>query len=149
MAILACGIVGFVVSRLWIRFPTWKEGLVVLLGTVFTVSVLSRVVLLTTELIHLPQFAISTVLYCAAFPRHRWSAVSLSVMVCVADEWFQSFLPKRVLDLNDVFLNLIGLYIGLILWWAIDVTLQSRRVTSSDQRDAMSSVVISGNGLGT
>lgn len=110
----------FVGSRFRLQRPTGVEWLVAVVGAAASVWVISRTLLLSTELIHIPQFAICTLLFSAAFPRQRGIAAGLSAVACIADEWAQSFFPSRVLDLNDIFLNFIGLFIGLILWWAID-----------------------------
>jgi len=119
---------GFVVSRFRICLPIWKEWLFAIAGLAFSFFVIQRTVLLTTELIHIPQFAICTILFCAAYPRNRGIAAGISAVACIADEWSQSFFPNRVLDINDVFLNLIGLYVGLIVWWAIAATPHNRMV---------------------
>jgi len=129
--ILLFSVIGFVLSRLWVRWPSFIELGITTTGAILSAFIVPWTILLTTELIHIPQFAICTVLFCAAFPRDRFMAIGLSAIACVGDEWIQSFSPTRVLDINDVFLNWTGLYIGLILWWAIDVTLTARRTKSS------------------
>lgn len=93
------------------------EITIALIGIVFSFKVLSQSVLLTTELVHIPQFAIAMVLFLGAFPRERWFAFLCTSIACVLDEWFQSFLPNRVLDINDILLNFVGLFTGLVLWW--------------------------------
>ncbi len=120
LVLAGLGSAAFVGSRFRFRRPTGMEWLTAIFGAAASVWVVSRTLLLSTELIHIPQFAICTLLFSAAFPRQRGIAAGLSAVICIADEWAQSFFPSRVLDLNDIFLNFIGLYIGLILWWAID-----------------------------
>jgi hypothetical protein len=112
-------IAGYVFSRFRLRWPTWKEWLFAAAGAIFSFYTISRTLLLTTELVHIPQFAVCAILFSAAFPRNRDIAAGLSAVACIADEWSQSFFPNRVVDINDVFLNFIGLYVGLIVWWAI------------------------------
>lgn len=120
LILILLGAAGFVGSRFRIRLPAWHEWLFVVLGGAASMWVISRTLLLTTELIHIPQFAICTLLFSAAFPRQPLPAIGCSAAACIADEWVQAFFPNRVLDINDIFLNFIGLYIGLIVWRAID-----------------------------
>ena len=134
LVLLLVGAIGFVLSRFWIRIPNWKEWLFATTGGLGAAWVISRTLLLTTELIHIPQFTICTLLFSAAFPRNRAIAAGLAAVACIADEWSQSFFPNRVLDLNDIFLNFIGLYLGLIVWWAIDVTRNARRQAPITER---------------
>ena len=129
--ILLFGVIGFVLSRLLVRWPSITELSIAFAGAIFSIFIVPWTILLTTELIHIPQFAICTILFCAAFPRDRLLAIGLSAIACVGDEWMQSFSPDRVLDINDVFLNWTGLFIGLIVWWAIDVTLTARKAKST------------------
>ncbi len=129
--ILLFVLVVFVLSRLLVRWPSIIELGIVIIGSTLSAFIVPWTILLTTELIHIPQFATCTILFSAAFPRDRMLAISLSALACVGDEWMQSFNPNRVLDINDIFLNWIGLFIGLIVWWAIDVTLTARRAKSS------------------
>lgn len=114
-------ILTLLILRAWLRRPTWWEWLFFFVGLSFSLKILyfRSVVLLSTELVHLPQFMILTLLFLYAFPRQIYIAVTFSVIACIADEWVQSFLPSRVLDINDIFLNFIGLFLGLILYWAL------------------------------
>lgn len=107
--------------RLWFRLPTPKECIIAAIGTTFTIFVITHFVLLTTEIIHIPQFMFLTVLFLEAFPRNPQTGLLLSQIACIGDEWSQSMLPGRVLDINDIFLNFIGMFIGMILWWAISI----------------------------
>lgn len=119
LAMAGVAAAGYVLSKTRWRWPSWNEWLFVAAGLVFSFYTLSRTLLLTTELVHIPQFALCALLFNAAFPRNRDVAAGLSAVACIADEWAQSFIPNRVVDLNDIFLNFIGLYIGLMVWWAI------------------------------
>jgi len=111
-------VLGLVVSRLWIRYPTWGEIFIAVAGTAVSTWIVSHTMLLTTELVHIPQFLFSTLLFMAAFPRDLRLALSLGAVVCIADEWAQTFMPHRVLDLNDIALNFIGWFLALVAWWS-------------------------------
>ncbi|MDX9755334.1 MAG: VanZ family protein [bacterium] len=107
--------------RLWFRLPTPREFTIGVVGTAFTAFVITNFVLLTTEIIHIPQFMILTMLFLFAFPRHPQTGLLLSQIACIGDEWAQSMLPGRILDLNDVFLNFIGMFAGMLCWWALSI----------------------------
>ena len=112
------GVGGLAVKRLTIQWPSWKAWIVAVITAVATFEVYTDAVLLPSELVHIPQFAIGLLLLLAAFPRDAWVAVVLCAVGGVADEWTQSFFPDRVLDLNDIFLNWLGLLYGLVAYWA-------------------------------
>jgi hypothetical protein len=124
------GVIGtLLLLRVWLKQPTWSEVLVGVLGGCFSFFVLWKFVLLTTELIHIPQFMLLTVMIFCAFPRWRQGAWLFSLTACIGDEWLQSYLaallpdymPGRILDINDIFLNFIGMYLGLLLWWSFSI----------------------------
>lgn len=112
---------GMLILRARLFMPTWREWLFMGFGLLASIVILNSIVLLTTELIHIPQFAIITILLLNAFPRWRVIAFGWSATACIADEWSQSFLPNRVLDINDILLNLIGMYIGILIYWAFSL----------------------------
>ncbi|MFB3787219.1 MAG: VanZ family protein [bacterium] len=114
-------VLGLVVSRLWIRYPTWGEIILAVAGTAVSTWIVSHTMLLTTELVHIPQFMFSTLLFMGAFPRELRLALTFGGIVCVADEWAQTFMPYRVLDLNDIALNFIGWFLALVAWWAWNI----------------------------
>ncbi|MGI6457281.1 MAG: VanZ family protein [bacterium] len=105
--------------RFVLQLPAWYEIVIFFAGALPTAYVLYNFVLLTTELVHLPQFMILTVLWMYAFPRHLSLGILASIICCIGDEWAQSFMPGRVLDVNDIFLNFIGMFFGLVLWWVL------------------------------
>ncbi|NPU96561.1 MAG: VanZ family protein [Candidatus Omnitrophica bacterium] len=109
-------VLALVVSRLWIRYPTWGEIVTVGMGIAVSTWIVSNTMLLTTELVHIPQFLFSTLLFMAAFPRNLPLALTFGGVVCIADEWAQTFMPGRVLDLNDIALNFIGWFLALVAW---------------------------------
>jgi len=113
--VILCGL------RLWYRRPNLSEIMMGLFGFAVSFYILYDFVLLTTELIHIPQFLIFTLLLCFAFPKDLFIVLIVSSAGCIVDEWVQSFMPNRVLDLNDIFLNFIGLYVGLLFWWCISI----------------------------
>ena len=117
LAFLGGVLVGLSVMRIRLRRPTRRELAWAAAGVGFAIYTLSHALLLTTELVHIPQFAILTVLLCRAFPESRSAACVTSALGGVLDEWSQSMIPNRVLDLNDIFLNWVGLSLGLLWWW--------------------------------
>lgn len=126
--------------RLWLQLPNRKELGIGLFGALFTAFVLTQFVLLPTEYVHLPQFTILTVLLFLAFPRWPLGALLFSQAACIADEWAQSFVPTRVLDINDIFFNFIGMYFGILLYWSIAGIVEHRakkrmKVNAHPQRE--------------
>lgn len=113
-------VVALIAIRLYFQLPSLEEILFVEYGVLFAVFVLHSHVLLTTEYVHLPQFAILTILLFSAFRRFPMLALVLSIIACIADEWAQAKLG-RVLDIDDIGLNLVGLIIGLILCWCFSL----------------------------
>ncbi len=112
--------------RFWLKRPTYKEVLWGLLGLGFSYYILYDFVLLTTEYVHIPQFMILTVLLYMAFPKDHLIVFIIVSAGCIVDEWIQSWMPNRVLDINDIFLNFIGFYVGLLLWWCISIFFKER-----------------------
>ncbi|MFW6132138.1 MAG: VanZ family protein, partial [Candidatus Aminicenantaceae bacterium] len=48
---------------------------------------------------------------------HYFYSLSLTAVVGTADEIYQYFLPRRSFRLYDVFLNLLGGILGLLVFW--------------------------------
>ena len=119
--ILLCGVLVLILFRLLYQLPTLEELLVVEYGALFSFYIFHDHVLLTTEFVHIPQFAILTILLFCAFRRYPFLAIVLSIIGCIADEWAQAKMG-RVLDINDIGLNLIGLLAGLIICWCLSLT---------------------------
>lgn len=114
--------------RLSYKRPTQREVWIGVAGVVFSSYVLTNFVLLPSEFIHIPQFMGLTILLFLALPRCPLCALLLSQMACIGDEWAQSFFPGRVLDVNDIFLNIIGMFVGLALWWGLSIFLPENRL---------------------
>ncbi len=132
--------------RIWVKFPRYHEILVGMIGFGLTFFILNHFVLLTTEYIHIPQFIILTLLLCLAFPRTLFTALAFSALACIVDEWIQSWMPNRVLDFNDILLNFIGLFFGLVIWWCISTIIHDSKRESLYQDP--STRLSSGKGVG-
>ncbi len=125
---------GMILIRCLIQRPNLIEIIIASYGLLLLFFVLNNSLLLTTELIHLPQFAILTILLLNAFPEDAILAVMWSAIACILDEWFQSFTPNRVLDINDVFLNFSGLFLGVVFVWTLSLSKPPEKNDSSFDR---------------
>lgn len=144
LAFLAGGLCGMALMRIRMRRPRAVEWLAMPAGGAFAAYTLDNALLLTTELIHLPQFAILTALFLAALPARPGAALGAALLAGVVDEWAQAFLPNRVLDINDVFLNWTGAWLGWLAWWSLSFTPERARHQGAAPPDTR----IPGNGDG-
>lgn len=118
---ITCGIVavGLVLRRVWRREGSLR-GWLLIGGTGVALYLLARnLVILGSEYIHYPEYAVLFILLFWATRGHVLWALGLSVAAGTFDEAIQAFIPKRVLDINDVLLNVAGSLIGLILVWLL------------------------------
>lgn len=84
------------------------------------------------EYVHFPQYATLTLLWYYSLRGGRRQgesglqrkplvlAASLSALTGLIEESSQIFIPLRVFDWQDVYLNLMGVILGLLLIWAFD-----------------------------
>jgi hypothetical protein len=81
------------------------------------------------EFTHLPEYAVLSVLLMNALEKkeQKSSAIkktylfsaSLSGVIGTIDELYQHFLPKRYFTVYDIFLNILGGILGLLVFWGI------------------------------
>ncbi len=92
-------------------FRRSREGAKLLVAWVLFAAVLLAteewVVVKKIEHIHYPQFALQAALFYMALGDYR-PAFLLGVAAGALDEAFQFFVSGRVLDVNDIWLNLLG-----------------------------------------
>ncbi len=103
------------------RQRTWSfAGLGLIACTAFVLYLCSSThVLLVSEYFHYPEFAgLYLILYWALGGRWGW-ALALSLLGGIFDETIQAFIPSRVMDLNDILLNVAGCLIGASLGWLL------------------------------
>ena len=77
------------------------------------------------ERFHFVEFGVITLLFYRAWrPRNDWSTFILpflaGVLVGTLEEWFQWFIPVRVGEVRDVFLNSAAIACGLLFSLAVD-----------------------------
>jgi VanZ family protein len=101
------------------------------------------------ERFHFVEYGIIAALFYRAWrPSRDRSVAILSVLsgflVGTLDEWFQWFIPARVGEVRDVFLNLVAIASGLLFSLAIDppASLLTPLSASSRRRVAMVAVVV-------
>ena len=89
------------------------------------IVMLSQVV---TELSHAPAYGLLTWLFTAGLQRRGWpqgyalpTGMSAAFVFGLVMEIYQAFLPGRVVDSGDVFVNVVGIGMAalLMLWWAM------------------------------
>jgi VanZ family protein len=81
------------------------------------------------EFTHLPEYAVLSALLINAMEKREQKssvagnpyllAASMSGLIGVVDEVYQYFLPKRYFTIYDIFLNILGGIIGLLVFWGI------------------------------
>jgi hypothetical protein len=77
------------------------------------------------ERFHFVEFGIVTLLFYRAWrPRNDWSIFVLpylaGLLVGTLEEWFQWFIPVRVGEMRDIFLNSVAIATGLLFSVAVD-----------------------------
>lgn len=92
------------------------------------------------EFTHLPEYAVLSMLIVWAFDKTKWKmaglvkeeklkhaiiknsyfmSASITGIVGTVDEIYQHFLPKRFFTVYDIFLNVLGGILGLLVFWGI------------------------------
>jgi len=81
------------------------------------------------EFTHLPEYAVlSALLINAMGKKERKSSVvrnpyllsaSITGVIGIIDEIYQYFLPKRYFTIYDIFLNILGGIVGVLVFWGI------------------------------
>jgi VanZ family protein len=99
------------------------------------------------ELFHFVQYGLIALLFYRAWqPQGDLSVVLLTLlsglMVGIVEEWFQWFIPNRVGEMKDVFLNLAAIGTGLLFAGAIDPPLQWRTSIARSSRRSVTLMTI-------
>ena len=118
---VVCGIIalGLVVRKLWKREGSLR-GWLLIGGTGVALYLFAQhLVILGSEYVHYPEYAVLFALLFWATRGHVLWALGLSIVAGTFDEAIQAFIPKRVVDINDILLNIAGSLIGLIVVWLI------------------------------
>jgi hypothetical protein len=92
------------------------------------------------EFTHLPEYAVLSMLIVWAFDKTKWKtprlakekklkhaiiknsyfmSISITGIVGTVDEIYQHFLPRRYFTVYDIFLNILGGVLGLLVFWGI------------------------------
>lgn len=121
---------------LFVQWPSMPRR-ALFLGQLMPFAALSALLLgrlgdSVNEYIHYPQYATCVVVWFLAFSRSGQTgalsglrrkfgplipALAVSVMLGLAEEGYQYFAPRRRFDLQDIALNLMGVWLGAILVW--------------------------------
>ncbi|HUU28214.1 MAG TPA: VanZ family protein [archaeon] len=86
------------------------------------------------EYVHFPEYAVLVLLWHVAFKkapqiglanvfrgRKTWiAAIVVSAVLGVMEECYQIILPQRVFDIQDILLNLMGVWLGSLLIWVFE-----------------------------
>jgi VanZ family protein len=99
------------------------------------------------ELFHFVQYGLIALLFYRAWqPQGDLSVVLLTLlsglMVGSVEEWFQWFIPNRVGEMKDVFLNLAAIGTGLLFAGAIDPPVQWRTSIAASSRRSVTLMTI-------
>jgi VanZ like protein len=134
-------VLGFIV---FIRWPLVARRKLFLLQALpfigATIWFFSRLGESVNEYIHYPQYATCVLLWFAALSRisrntpddcagllkrllHRFGplglALTISALLGLAEEGFQYLAPRRTFDLQDIALNLMGVWLGGMIVWIV------------------------------
>jgi len=81
------------------------------------------------EFTHLPEYAVLSALLMNALEKkerkspakknHYFFSASLTGVIGIIDEIYQHFLPRRYCTVYDIFLNILGGILGLLVFWGI------------------------------
>jgi len=81
------------------------------------------------EFTHLPEYAVLSVLLMNAFEKKEkkssvvkkpyFFSASMTGVIGIIDEIYQHFLPRRYCTIYDIFLNILGGILGLLVFWGI------------------------------
>lgn len=118
---VVCGViaVGLILRKLCRREGSLGAWLLIA-GTGAALYLFAQhLVILGSEYVHYPEYAaLFILLFWATRGQILW-ALGLSIAAGTFDEAIQAFIPKRVVDINDILLNIAGSLIGLILVWLV------------------------------
>ncbi|HPA44132.1 MAG TPA: VanZ family protein [bacterium] len=121
IVLILCGIatVGLILKKLWKREGS-LYGWLSIGGTGAVLYLLARhLVVLPSEYIHYPEYAGLYALLFWATRGQVWWSLGLTILAGTLDEAIQAFVPRRVMDINDILLNIAGGLIGVILVWLL------------------------------
>jgi hypothetical protein len=108
-----------IVRKLWRREGSLKGWLLIAGTGVVSYLFARHLVILGSEYIHYPEYAVLYIsLYWATRGQILW-ALGISIAAGTFDEAIQAFIPRRVVDINDVLLNVAGSLIGVIFVWLV------------------------------
>jgi VanZ family protein len=92
------------------------------------------------EFTHLPEYAVLSLLIVWAFNKTKWKtpglvkekklkyavikssyfmSIFITGIVGTVDEIYQHFLPRRFFTVYDIFLNILGAILGVLIFWGI------------------------------
>ena len=133
LVIFLSSVFTFLVFIRWSELP--RRFLFLLLLGIFgalTAWFVTRLGDSVNEYVHYPQYATLVCLWYAAFSSRERAkggrpagqgviaaAGSISALLGCLEEGWQHFLPGRVFDVQDILLNLMGVWLGLMLIWAM------------------------------
>jgi VanZ family protein len=94
-----------------------------------TRGVLSTILIPTVQnLLHIPLFGLLAILWIIAFKRYSFKdrscltwAVTISMGYGFLDEIYQHFIPGRHTSLTDIFLNLVGVFVGIFVYRSLSI----------------------------
>ncbi len=93
-----------------------REGSVLkALGIVIVGVLLFKLKMTPYERVHLPEYAVLTLLYRKGMPRNKRLPFALSVLGAILDEVIQGILPNRYFDFKDILWNVAGCIVGMLL----------------------------------
>lgn len=107
---LYCGAAGFI----YIRYKN-----ILFLGLIFLISLaIFKLIPLPIERIHFIEYGVLGWLVWRAAGEKKWGfviALGYIVVISVLDEVIQGILPNRFYDIRDIWMNIVGGCIGLVL----------------------------------
>lgn len=113
----------FIVGVIWKKTPReyWRYGLLLIVAFVY--AVLARWVKTPEEQIHFFQYGFVGILFFRAIQQHSQnSSVNFLTALLLAglagwwDEILQGKTPQRHYDVNDIYLNIISSFLGLLVY---------------------------------
>jgi len=91
------------------------------------------------EYVHFPEYAALVLLWYAAFKyaaaqkfisvRPIYPALTVSAILGVSEECYQLFVPSRVFDIQDILLNIMGVWLGGLIIWVFEGGAENKKVS--------------------
>jgi Predicted integral membrane protein len=102
--------------------------------SVSTVAI-AQVQFVVRKIAHVSEYAILSVLILRALSQAQWRGralraasvtLAMSAVFAATDEFHQSFVPSRTASGRDVMIDIVGVLVGVMIYWALVARKQSR-----------------------